>query len=60
MPDIECGITRCQYNELVNQKYGMCKKDGIVTLKWRLAGDFGKGAIVMIECLNMELPQEVA
>lgn len=57
---IECGATLCFYNEPFDKKYGYCKhmeKTGKnVVLKFRLAFDGGNGTIVMMECLNMELP----
>jgi len=55
---IECAITTCKWNKPFNEKYGYCKYPGNVVLKFRLAGDFGKGTIVMLECLQQELPQD--
>lgn len=57
---IECGINSCVYCEPFDKSYGYCKHEertskGIV-LKFRMAFDAGKGTIVMVECLNMELP----
>lgn len=51
---IECGLVTCIYNDKSRKKYGICRRNDI-TLKFRLAGDFGKGNIVFIECLMMEL-----
>lgn len=57
MPKIECAITTCVYNKRFNSSYGYCEHPKNIVLKFRLAGDFGKGTIVMLECLNQELPQ---
>lgn len=57
---IECGITTCRHNVPMNQKYGECKCEENIILKFRIAADLGKGTIVMLECLNMELPQDAA
>ena len=56
---VECGITTCKHNNLIKGKYGICNyNQGNIILKWRLAADMGKGTIVMVECLMMELPDE--
>ncbi len=57
---VECGIVSCVFNEPFDKSYGYCKYEerggkGIV-LKFRMAFDASKGTIVMVECLNMELP----
>lgn len=58
MPKVECGVTMCKYNKRFNNKYGYCESPDNIILKFRLAGDFGKGTIVMVECLNQKLPQD--
>lgn len=52
---VECALTTCKNIGNVHGKYGYCQLP-TVTLKFRLAGDFGKGTIVMMECLQQELP----
>jgi hypothetical protein len=55
---IECGINSCVHNVVkISEKYGYCECPKDIVLKWRAAMDFGQGAIVMIECLNMQLPE---
>ena len=59
---IECGIISCKWNKPYDRKYGYCcytelEKRNIV-LKFRLAADVGKGTVVMVECLSMELPED--
>ncbi len=55
---VECGITTCIYCEKFNDKYGYCESPKNPVLKFRIAADMGKGTIVMVECLNMVLPQD--
>ena len=58
----ECGIISCKWNEPYDNKYGYCRYTELekrnIVLKFRLAADMGKGTIVMVECLQMELPEE--
>jgi hypothetical protein len=54
---VECGIVSCVYNKPFDAKYGYCEYDKNIVLKFRLAADMGKGTIVMVECLNMVLPE---
>ena len=60
MKAVECGITTCRHNKPFDQKYGHCQYPENIILKFRIAADLGKGTIVMLECLNMELPEEAA
>ena len=53
---IDCGLNTCKFNDKSNGRFGTCQREGIV-LKYRMAGDFGKGNIVFIECMEMELPE---
>jgi hypothetical protein len=46
---VECPMKDCK-NNIMNE----CNKDKIC-LKWRFAADMGKGNIVCMECLDMEL-----
>lgn len=59
---IECGIVSCAFCEPFDKKYGYCKHEELtgkgVVLKFRMAFDAGNGTIVMLECLNMQLPEE--
>jgi len=57
---VECAMRGCVHNRPFNKDYGHCEADKDIVLKWRLAADFGRGNIVMMECLNLELKQEVA
>ena len=53
MTKVECPLDTCKH-----VKKGICQKESIY-LKWRMAGDFGKGNIVMVECYDLELiPRE--
>lgn len=47
---VDCPMSACIWNENKECKYpeGIC-------LKWRFAADMGKGNIVCLECLMMEL-----
>ena len=47
---VECPMSSCIWNE--NKE---CKYDGNFCLKWRFAADMGKGNIVCLECLMMQL-----
>jgi hypothetical protein len=58
MPKIECALVTCTHNKRFNEGYGYCESPHNIILKFRLAGDFGKGTIVMVECLKQELPQK--
>jgi len=49
MTKVECPLDTCKF-----VKDGICQKDNVV-FKWRCAGDFGRGSIVMMECLMLEL-----
>ena len=53
---VECGIVSCRHNKNVGKKYGLCECPRDLVLKWRAAVDFGQGSMVMVECLNLELP----
>lgn len=59
---IECGIISCAFCQPFDKKYGYCKHEEAtgknIVLKFRAALDAGKGTIVMMECLNMELPED--
>jgi hypothetical protein len=55
---IECACTSCLLNEPFNNHYGYCQSEQNIVLKFRAAGDFGKGTIVFLECLNQTLKQE--
>jgi hypothetical protein len=55
---IECGVTSCHWNKQFDVKYGICEYEKNVILKFRAAFDGGNGTIVMLECLNMHLPQD--
>ena len=54
---VECACTTCIHNKVFSVRYGYCECPQNIVLKFRLAGDFGKGTIVFLECLNQELPQ---
>lgn len=56
--NVECGIITCRLNDKSRGKYGVCQHPTGIVLKWRFAADFGKGSIVCMECLNMELPEQ--
>jgi len=58
MPKVECAVITCSHNNQYSTKYGYCECPKDIILKFRLAGDFGKGTIVMLECLNQQLPQD--
>lgn len=55
---VECAVIMCQYNKSFNKQYGYCECPQNIVLKFRLAGDFGKGNIVFLECLQQKLPQD--
>ena len=57
---VECACTTCEHNKPIsgNLKYGYCECPQNIVLKFRLAGDFGKGTIVFLECLNLILPSD--
>ena len=55
---VECGVISCHWNKQFDKKYGHCEYEQNVILKFRAAFDAGKGTIVMLECLNMHLPQD--
>ena len=55
---VECACITCLHNHPFNVHYGYCESEKNIVLKFRLAGDFGKGTIVMLECLNQELPHQ--
>lgn len=57
---VECGITTCRFNKLYDKKYGDCQHPQGIVLKFRMAFDAGKGTIVMVECLNMEIEPDAA
>ena len=58
MPNIECGLTTCVHNGKEDVKYGFCKKEPLVTLKWKAAIDYPvQGTIVYMECLNFDMQQ---
>ena len=61
MNPIECGIVSCVYCEPFNGQYGYCryqeKESKGVILKFRAAFNLEKGTIIMLECLNMALPE---
>jgi len=56
MSKVECAVTTCRWCKPFSAKYGHCEYGGNIVLKFRLAGDFGKGTIVMLECLMQDLP----
>lgn len=51
---VECGVTSCKWGTPINDSYVECNCPNIV-LKWRAAADLGRGAIVMVECLQLEV-----
>ena len=53
---VECGIVTCRFNDPFSKNYGWCMNPDNIVLKWRMAGDFGKGNIVFMECLQMDIP----
>ena len=55
---VECALTTCEHNKPFKAKYGYCECPQNIILKFRMAGDFGKGTIVFLECLNLVLPQD--
>ena len=55
---VECGITSCAHCQPFDKQYGYCQCPANIVLKFRLAADMGKGTIIMVECLNMELPED--
>ena len=55
---VECAILTCRFNDKGDGKYGVCQYQPGIVLKWRLAADLGKGSLVLLECLNMELKGE--
>lgn len=52
---VECGITSCKWGEKINDSYVKCTYPKNIVLKWRAAADLGRGAIVMVECLQLEV-----
>ena len=48
--EVECPMSTCIYNE--NR---MCIYPDRICLKWRFAADMGKGNIVCMECLMMQI-----
>jgi hypothetical protein len=58
---VECGILSCCYNEPFDNKYGYCrheeKEAKNIVLKFRAAFNLTGGTIIMMECLNMTLPE---
>ena len=57
---VECGIITCKHNAPTeNPKYGICMETKGVVLRWRFAVDMGKGSMVCVECLNMEIPEKL-
>ncbi len=57
MVKIECGATSCIHNKRFSQFYGYCECPNNPVLKFRLAANLDKGTIIMMECLNLELPE---
>ena len=55
---VECGITTCRFNMPTEGKYGICCHNKGIVLKWRFAADMGKGTVICVECLNMEIPEK--
>jgi len=58
MPKVECAVITCKYNrpeESNDPNYGICHCPKDLILKFRFAGDFGRGNIVFLECINQEL-----
>ncbi len=55
--NVECAILSCRLNDKSRGKYGVCRHPTGITMKWRLAADLGKGSLVLLECLNMEIPE---
>lgn len=60
MKIVECGCTGCIHNKKFNQHYGNCECPENIILKFRLAVVLDKGSLIMMECLNMQLPEEKA
>jgi hypothetical protein len=54
---VECGILTCVHNDPFDSKYGYCKCDKNIVLKFRAAFNITGGTIIMMECLNMTLPE---
>ena len=54
---VECGILTCVHNEPFDGKYGYCQYDKNIVLKFRAAFNLTGGTIIMMECLNMTLPE---
>ena len=55
MTTVECGCITCKWNDKSRGKYGLCQL-AAVTLKWRFAADMGKGTVVCVEYMQLELP----
>ena len=47
----------CKLNDKSKGKYGLCQHPSGIVLKWRLAADLGKGSLVLMECLNMDIEE---
>lgn len=58
MQRIECNLLSCVHNDRSLGKYGVCQHSGPIHLKWRFAVDLGKGNVVCVECLELQLPEE--
>ena len=54
---VECGILTCSYCEPFDGKYGYCRSEKNIVLKFRAAFNLTGGTIIMVECLNMTLPE---
>lgn len=54
MPQLECPLITCIFNQKDREKKGLCSRED-VELKWRFAADMGKGSIVCMECLYFTL-----
>ncbi len=51
---VECPLVGCTHNAKDRDAKGTCQLENI-ELKWRFAADMGKGNIVCMECLYLEL-----
>ena len=55
---VECAMLTCRLNDKSKGKYGLCRHPAGIVLKWRLAADLGKGSLVLMECLNMDIEEQ--
>ena len=58
MTRVECVVSSCSFRGApIDSKYGICTLPSI-KLRFRAALDMGKGTYVLVDCLQMELPQD--